>query len=284
MRRRLAGGCGAVVAAGAGARDGRVVEMDRRPVRRDVAILTDVVGGNVCGRLAGGRCAVVTAGASAGHIGVVEMDHRPASRDVAVLADIARCDVGWRLPSGRGAIMATGAGAGDAAVVEAGAAPGRCPVAVLAGCGRGDVCRRLSWRSRAVVACRATAQRLAVVEPAHRVEIHIAVTIRALARCRKMHGGKPGRARSVVAGTAFRRRSRKHAVHMAGLAFNSAMGARKREARPIVIECDASLALSQSGRGKRQDKKNAEEDAPPRRPDSCEHASATTPKHCVTHL
>lgn len=88
-----------------------MVEMDRRPIRRNVAILADIAGADVVCGFACGIRPVVTARAIAGHAGMIEAGARPARGCVAILAGTAGSDVICRLAGRAHAVMTGGAGA-----------------------------------------------------------------------------------------------------------------------------------------------------------------------------
>ena len=90
-----------------------MIEVDRRPVRTDVAVLAHVGRLDVIRRLSRRRGAVVAGTACPGHIRMIDPHGRPGGRDMAVLADIRGGDVVYGLAGCRRAVVAGGAGARD---------------------------------------------------------------------------------------------------------------------------------------------------------------------------
>ncbi len=72
MRRGLSGRLRAVVTTGAGADDGAVIDPRRFPGHTGVAVVAEVVAGDVRDRLAGGGRAVMTTRTGAGYRAVIE--------------------------------------------------------------------------------------------------------------------------------------------------------------------------------------------------------------------
>ena len=67
------GGLRSIVATGAGAGDGTVIDMRWFPGRTGMAVTAGTGAGDMGGRLARGGCAVVTAGAGTGDLTMIEI-------------------------------------------------------------------------------------------------------------------------------------------------------------------------------------------------------------------
>jgi len=121
VRRVLAGGIGAVMAAAAIATYVDMIEIRRRPAGRRMAVVAVVAAIDVCRRLAGCRYTVVTGTASADYLGVINGEYgRKYIGRVAIFADIAglnMCDV---LADCLGSVMAADAVAADIHMIEVG--------------------------------------------------------------------------------------------------------------------------------------------------------------------
>jgi len=106
VRCRLASSLGAIVAGGAGARHGAVVEVYGTPQRCAVTGRTFLIGGDVIGRLAGSLRPVVAGLAGTAHAVVIEADVGPVLGVVAALALVLRGDVVGGLASRAHVIVA----------------------------------------------------------------------------------------------------------------------------------------------------------------------------------
>ena len=158
MRRVLAGGRNAVMAAGAVAGDVGVVKVCGQPCSRGVAVVAVVAAGNMCRVLAGCRYSVVASGAWADDLRMIDRERRnPAGCSVAVLAEIRCLDVVGMLAGRVEAIVAAGTTAGDPGVIEYDGDPGGSGVAVVALFARWRMTRRPARGRDAIVATAATA-------------------------------------------------------------------------------------------------------------------------------
>ena len=116
----LAGGFGAVVAAGAIAGDVGVVEDRAAPVVGGMAVVTRVAAGDMIGRFTDRSGAVVAGEAGAGNTGVIKPGTTKAGCTVAVVAVATAGHVVGRFSSSGLTVMADTAGAGNITVFKSG--------------------------------------------------------------------------------------------------------------------------------------------------------------------
>lgn len=121
MREVLARSVGAVVAAGAIARDIDVIEIRGQPGNRRVTVITIGAARNMLCILAGRSYAVMTGAAATQHLRMVDrVNGRPDIRVMAVFANIGCLNMRKALAGGFDTVMATDTITSDSHVIEIG--------------------------------------------------------------------------------------------------------------------------------------------------------------------
>ena len=145
MGRVLAGRVGAIVTAGAIARDVHMIKIRRQPADGGMTIITIIAAGYV-GRMLASRDHTVMAGATSPYyLGVVDGESgSPQVRRVAVFADIACLNMSRRFACSFYAVMAAYAVPGDIHVVKIRRQPGDRGMTVVAGIVAIDMGRMLA--------------------------------------------------------------------------------------------------------------------------------------------
>jgi len=178
MRRVLANGLDAVMAAEAAIHNGCMVKGRRDPAERRMAIVTSVRAGDVCGMLAG-RCRTVMAGrADADDLRMVNSVKRCKEHTVmAVLADVSCLNVPGILANGFDAVMTADAIARDIEMVEVRREPAIACMTVITSITTGNVCWMFARCDGAIVAGRADADDLGMVYRISRREKHAVMAV-----------------------------------------------------------------------------------------------------------
>ena len=165
MRRALARGISAVVAAEAVVHDIGMIEVRRSPGDRRMAVIAVIAAGYMGRVFAGCRAAIVTGAASTDNLRMVDgVSRHPHIRRMAVFADVARLHMCCRiLARGVGTVVAAEAVARDVDVIEVRGQPASSRMTVVAVGAAGDVVQVFSGCRDTIMTRAARAQNLCVV-------------------------------------------------------------------------------------------------------------------------
>lgn len=178
VRRSLARGIRAVMAARAIVNDVRMVEVRRRPGNGGMTIIAILAARNVCRMFPYCDDAIVASATGADDLRMVYCKSGyPNRRIVAVFADVRRVNMCRVLAGGVGTVMTACAVAGDIDVIKVCRQPGNRRMAILAIITAANVRRMLASRQRPIMAASTGTQDLGMVDRVHRRKHIAGVTI-----------------------------------------------------------------------------------------------------------